>query len=66
LADPLVRIMPDKRNDQIVSSPKEENTSPTLFIKINRRGVYFEKGAALLQRSKKLFEVVHITTLSTR
>jgi hypothetical protein len=21
--------MPDKRNDQIVSSPKEENTSPT-------------------------------------
>jgi len=32
LADPLVRIMPDKRNDQIVSSPKEENTSSTIFI----------------------------------
>ena len=27
--DSLVRVMPDKRNDQIESSPMEENNSPT-------------------------------------
>jgi len=31
--DPPLRIMPDKRNDQIVSSPKEENVSPTILSK---------------------------------
>jgi hypothetical protein len=32
-ADPRVRTMPDKRNDQIESSPKEENVSPTIISK---------------------------------
>jgi hypothetical protein len=31
--DPPLRIMPDKRNDQIVSSPKEENVSPIILSK---------------------------------
>jgi hypothetical protein len=31
--DPPVRIMPDKRNDQIKSSPNEENTSPPFVPK---------------------------------
>jgi len=41
LADLLVRIMPDKSNDQIISSPTEENTSLPLIVKNGRMSAYY-------------------------
>ena len=37
-----VRIMPDKRSDQIASSPNEENTPPNLFIKTDSKNACFQ------------------------
>ncbi|WP_419658315.1 uncharacterized protein Dvar_72210 [Desulfosarcina variabilis str. Montpellier] len=38
---PPFRVMPENRNDQIKSSPKEENPSPTLLSKLTGKDLAF-------------------------
>jgi len=50
--DPQVRMMPDKRNDQIESSPKEENRR---LLETHDTIAHFCKGALLSNRYYRLY-----------